>query len=97
MATAKPIIGISMGDPAGISPELTAKVAALDEVRDAARLVVIGDARVLDVGAKVAGIAKEQGGKMAEAVKSQSSPSGSSEAGHTNGTTPDSSRDDYKI
>lgn len=51
-------------------------------------------------GAKVAGIAKEQGGKMAEAVKSQSSSesSGSSEAGrHSNGTSPDASRDDYKI
>jgi 4-hydroxythreonine-4-phosphate dehydrogenase len=45
-----------MGDPAGISPELTATVAALDEVRAAARLVVIGDRRVFDAGAKVAGV-----------------------------------------
>jgi 4-hydroxythreonine-4-phosphate dehydrogenase len=50
----KPVIALAMGDPAGISPELTAKVVALDEVRDAARVVVIGDRRVFDDGAKVA-------------------------------------------
>jgi 4-hydroxythreonine-4-phosphate dehydrogenase len=52
----KPVIALAMGDPAGVSPELTAKVAALPEVREAMRLVVIGDARVLDAGAKVAGV-----------------------------------------
>jgi 4-hydroxythreonine-4-phosphate dehydrogenase len=46
-----------MGDPAGVSPELTAKVVALDEVRNAAALVVIGDKRMFDDGAKVAGVA----------------------------------------
>lgn len=45
-----------MGDPAGISPELTAKLLALDEVRNKARLVVIGDRRVLDDGARVANL-----------------------------------------
>src|SRR5436305_777056 len=44
-----------MGDPAGISPELTAKVVALDEVRKAARIIVIGDRRVFDEGARIAG------------------------------------------
>jgi len=51
----KPVIALAMGDPAGISPELTAKVVALEEVREAARIVVIGDRRVFDEGAKVAG------------------------------------------
>jgi 4-hydroxythreonine-4-phosphate dehydrogenase len=46
-----------MGDPAGISPELTAKLVALDDVRRAARIVVIGDRRVYDGGARVAGVA----------------------------------------
>ena len=55
--TMKPTIALAMGDPAGISPELTAKVVALPEVRDAMRLVVIGDARVFDAGAKLAGVA----------------------------------------
>ena len=52
----KPVIALAMGDPAGISPELTAKVVALQEVRDAARFVVIGDRRLFDDGARVAGV-----------------------------------------
>src|SRR5262245_16015816 len=55
----KPTIALAMGDPAGISPELTAKVVALEEVRDAARVVVIGDRRLFDDGAKVAGLSPE--------------------------------------
>jgi 4-hydroxythreonine-4-phosphate dehydrogenase len=52
----KPVIALAMGDPAGISPELTAKVVALDEVRKAAEVVVIGDRRLFDDGAKLAGV-----------------------------------------
>jgi len=52
----KPVIALAMGDPAGISPELTAKAAALEEVRDAARVIVIGDRRLFDEGAKIAGV-----------------------------------------
>jgi len=52
----KPVIALAMGDPAGISPELTAKVVALKEVRAAARVVVIGDRRIFDDGARIAGI-----------------------------------------
>ena len=55
----KPVIALAMGDPAGISPELTAKVAALRDVRQAATLIVIGDRRVFDEGARVAGITPE--------------------------------------
>ena len=55
-AANKPVIALAMGDPAGISPELTAKVAAMDEIRAAAHLVVIGDRRVFDEGARVAGV-----------------------------------------
>ena len=50
----RPIIALAMGDPAGISPELTARLLALDEVVSKARIVVIGDRRVLDDGARVA-------------------------------------------
>ena len=50
----KPVIALAMGDPAGISPELTAKVVALEEVRAAARIVVSGDRRVFDEGARIA-------------------------------------------
>jgi 4-hydroxythreonine-4-phosphate dehydrogenase len=52
----KPVIALAMGDPCGISPELTAKVVALDEVREAAQIVVIGDRRVFDEGASIAGV-----------------------------------------
>ena len=52
----KPLIALAMGDPAGISPELTAKVVGLKEVRDAVRVVVVGDRRIFDHGARVAGI-----------------------------------------
>ena len=56
---AKPTIALAMGDPAGISPELTAKLLADDEVRAAARFIVIGDKRVYDEGARIAGVSAE--------------------------------------
>ena len=52
----KPVIALAMGDPAGISPELTAKLTCLDEIRSRARLIVIGDRRVFEEGARVAGV-----------------------------------------
>jgi 4-hydroxythreonine-4-phosphate dehydrogenase len=52
----KPVIALAMGDPAGISPELTAKLLALDEVLASARFIIVGDRRVLDDGARVAGV-----------------------------------------
>ena len=43
----QPLIAITMGDPVGIGPEVTVKALARDEVWDACRPLVIGDARVL--------------------------------------------------
>ncbi|UQR67267.1 4-hydroxythreonine-4-phosphate dehydrogenase PdxA [Bradyrhizobium sp. C-145] len=57
--SAKPLIALAMGDPAGISPELTAKLAVQDDIRARSRLVVIGDRRIFDEGARVAGIKPE--------------------------------------
>ncbi|WGD48753.1 4-hydroxythreonine-4-phosphate dehydrogenase PdxA [Bradyrhizobium sp. CB1650] len=57
--TAKPLIALAMGDPAGISPELTAKLVAQDDIRACCRLVVIGDRRIFDEGARVAGVTPE--------------------------------------
>ncbi|RXT43124.1 4-hydroxythreonine-4-phosphate dehydrogenase PdxA [Bradyrhizobium betae] len=54
--TAKPLIALAMGDPAGISPELTAKLVVQDDIRASCRLVVIGDRRIFDEGARVAGV-----------------------------------------
>ncbi len=56
MQTRLPTIALAMGDPAGISPELTAKLLANDEVRAAARIIVFGDRRILDEGARIAGV-----------------------------------------
>jgi 4-hydroxythreonine-4-phosphate dehydrogenase len=43
----KPIIGISMGDPAGIGPEIIAKAMAREHVHNLCRPIVIGDASVM--------------------------------------------------
>jgi len=52
----KPRIAVAMGDPAGISPEIAAKLLASPSIREAAELVIFGDRRVLETGAKVAGV-----------------------------------------
>jgi 4-hydroxythreonine-4-phosphate dehydrogenase len=54
---ARPVIALAMGDPAGVSPELTARALALSDIRDEVQLVVVGDRRILDDGAKIAGAA----------------------------------------
>ena len=51
----RPRIALAIGDAAGISPELTARVLADPDVR-AAEIVVFGDARVLARGAEIAGV-----------------------------------------
>ncbi len=52
----KPIIGISMGDPAGIGPEIIAKALSQKQVYQQCRPVVVGDAGVIKLGTKIAGI-----------------------------------------
>jgi 4-hydroxythreonine-4-phosphate dehydrogenase len=42
-----PIIGISMGDPAGIGPEICAKALALEDIYAIGRPIVVGDASVI--------------------------------------------------
>ena len=45
----KPTLGIIMGDPAGIGPEITLKALAEPEVRDLCQPVVIGDYHLIDL------------------------------------------------
>ena len=52
----RPIIALAIGDPAGIGPELAAKLVADPDVRAAASLLVVGDRRVLDRGAEQGGV-----------------------------------------
>ncbi len=47
MKNRKPIVGIIMGDPAGIGPEITVKSILAREIRSLCRTVVIGDARIV--------------------------------------------------
>jgi 4-hydroxythreonine-4-phosphate dehydrogenase len=45
-----------LGDPTGIGPEIAAKVLASGAVPDTARLAIVGDARVLELGMQDAGV-----------------------------------------
>src|SRR5260370_22479610 len=45
--SARPRIGITMGDPAGIGPEVVLKAVAEEEARAVCRSVIIGDAQLL--------------------------------------------------
>lgn len=52
----KPTVGVTMGDPAGVGPEVVAKALSLKEIYDVCRPVVIGDARVIERATKIAGV-----------------------------------------
>jgi 4-hydroxythreonine-4-phosphate dehydrogenase len=54
MTANRPTLALAMGDPAGVSPELTARALADADIRAAADLIVIGDRRVLEAGARIA-------------------------------------------
>ncbi len=51
-----PVLGLMLGDYTGIGPEQCARVLADRRLSDAARLVVVGDARVLAQGQRDAGV-----------------------------------------
>ena len=53
----KPRIGVLLGDPNGVGPEMAVKLLADEAVRERADIVVIGDVRVLRMAEKVAGTA----------------------------------------
>jgi 4-hydroxythreonine-4-phosphate dehydrogenase len=53
----RPTIALALGDAAGIGSELAARVLADDEIRAAARFIVVGDWRQLAQGAAQAGTA----------------------------------------
>src|ERR1035437_1263364 len=52
----RPRLALAIGDPAGIGPELAARLLADKDITDAAQIIAIGDSRVLDEGARVAGV-----------------------------------------
>ena len=50
--TTLPTIGLMLGDVTGIGPEIAAKVLAAGVMKDLAQVIVIGDARVLELGVR---------------------------------------------
>lgn len=51
-----PILGLMLGDMTGIGPEISARLLASGVLRSVARIAVVGDARVLDMGCNDAGV-----------------------------------------
>lgn len=51
-----PLIGLMLGDACGIGPEVAAKAVASGAVGDRARVVIVGDVRVLEQGMRDAGL-----------------------------------------
>jgi 4-hydroxythreonine-4-phosphate dehydrogenase len=54
MPATKPIIAIVPGDCTGIGPEQTARILSEQRARDVARLIYVGDVRVLELGMRQA-------------------------------------------
>ncbi len=52
----RPVIALVPGDCTGIGPEQTARILSDGRMASAARLVVVGDARVLELGMRQAGV-----------------------------------------
>ncbi|PLZ03481.1 4-hydroxythreonine-4-phosphate dehydrogenase [Burkholderia sp. WAC0059] len=52
----KPLIGLMPGDATGIGPELVVKLLSTPAARERANVVIVGDARVLELGMKDAGV-----------------------------------------
>lgn len=55
----KPLIGIPMGDPAGIGPEIVVKTLASKEAHQYGRMVVVGDRRILEEAAAFSNVELE--------------------------------------
>ena len=51
----KPIVGITMGDPAGNGPEITVKALAHADIYDRCRPIVVGDTKMLEQAARFVG------------------------------------------
>lgn len=52
----RPIIGVPMGDPAGIGPEIVVKTLACEDIYEISKPVIIGQKEVLENAIKVTGV-----------------------------------------
>ncbi len=57
MSEIRPRIALAIGDPAGVGPELAARLLADHEIPGDMELIVVGDARILEQGARIANVA----------------------------------------
>ncbi len=55
----RPILGISVGDPGGVGPEVTAKALDQPEIHEVCRPLVVADARVMEDVLRFTGLAME--------------------------------------
>ena len=55
MATHRPLLAITMGDPAGVGPEVVAKALDRPEVWEVCRPLVIGDAQWMEEARRIVG------------------------------------------
>ena len=55
-ADTRPLIAVTMGDPAGVGPEITAKALANPKIRAVCRAVVVGDLPTMERAAKAIGV-----------------------------------------
>ena len=53
MTDSRPVLGITMGDPAGIGPEIAVKALANKKVYDIAKPLIVGDAKVIAKAADI--------------------------------------------
>lgn len=51
----KPLIAVTMGDPAGVGPEIVAKSLASEEVTDVADCVIVGDRKCMENAIRIVG------------------------------------------
>jgi 4-hydroxythreonine-4-phosphate dehydrogenase len=56
MVDYRPVIGISVGDPAGIGPEITAKALSLPEIYEVCRPLVVAEAEMMKDAVKFSGL-----------------------------------------
>lgn len=56
MTNSLPVVALTAGDCTGIGPEQTARILHEQRMKEHARLVVIGDARVIELGMRQAGV-----------------------------------------
>jgi 4-hydroxythreonine-4-phosphate dehydrogenase len=52
----RPLIGISVGDPAGIGPEITAKAISLPEIYDLCRPLVVAETEMMKEAVRFSGL-----------------------------------------